>query len=226
MKKIIEISGENNALILEHEVSSPSTFIKVYNSRKRLIRHSRSSGRFFQFTAPQGKYIIETDGKIKSIKEDKKDLTQNLKKLYRYLEIDLPNNMLTLNGIPFYQTDDLGSFINRMVKDKKELQGYLETHYEKIAQKERKKLLSDEKVIEVLAGGGTAAEKTKIKKGLLDFNKERKRINATILKAKNANEMLNIVPKFPKSILTEIKVTNKKIAVKKPITKTKIQRKP
>ncbi|WP_271782133.1 hypothetical protein [Aquimarina algiphila] len=198
MKKIIEISGDNNTVTLEQEGNIQATYIKVYNLKKRLVRHSRSSGNRFQFTASPGKYIVETDGKLKIVEESKKDLSEPLKKMYKYLDIDLSNNMLKIKGIPFYQTNDIKTFIGRMVKDKNELQGYLEAHQERGIEKARKKIFSDSRVLEVMAGGGTAEEKANVKKELENFKKERLRITDELKKAKTTTEMLNITPKFTK----------------------------
>ncbi|EZH71835.1 hypothetical protein ATO12_05505 [Aquimarina atlantica] len=220
MKKIIEISGDNNTVTLEQEGNIQATYIKVYNLKKRLIRHSRSSGNRFQFTASPGKYILETDGKLKLVEESKKDLSQPLKEIYKHLEIDEPNNMLRLKGIPFYQTDDVKTFIGRMVKDKKELQGYLEAHQERDIEKARKKIFSDSRVLEVMAGGGTAEEKTTVKKELESFNKEKLRISNELKKAKTTTEMLNITPKFTKLAFNKTEGIKKSAQVTKKTTRT------
>lgn len=196
MKRIVQISDGNNTVKLKQKDGVTTSFFKIYDSRNKLLRHSRSSGGIFHLTGEPGKYIVESDGEFEIESESNRDLNSNFKKIYGHLDIDRKNNLLTLKGIPFYQTDNLESFIGKMVPDKRELQGYFEAQFDRKTKIAKDALLKDTRVFETLAGVGTPGEQNKIRKSIRDLNKERKRLSVALKSANTAKAMLKITPKF------------------------------
>ena len=196
MKKIIQISEGKNAITLKAKPATQASYIKIFNSQNQLIRHSRSLLNNLVISAPSGKYFIETDGDFDVGKEHNKDEKRSMKSLYKHLDIDLKNNMLILKGKPFYQTDDLSKFLNKMVKNKKELQGHFEAILKRAIRRERRKILMDGVALEALTGGSvTIAEKKKFENKIETIKKNEKKAITAIKKTTDAGEMLKVIPR-------------------------------
>jgi hypothetical protein len=198
MKKSIPITKPNNSFRATFK-KSPS-FVKLYDGKGKLLRHSRSSGKVFQFVGSLTNYTIESDAEIENITESKVDTAANFKAFYPFIELDSSKKRLFLGGMPFYETDNMATFLARMIKDEQELKGYFESYYQRRILSAKRRLLSSYNVIEMLIEGDETVKES-LKQTALRFNKELERVKSAIQQAKDAEELLSIELRLPETLV-------------------------
>ena len=213
MEKTISISRRHNQFSVK--LDGTQTYVKLKNSQGEVLRVSK--GKMTSphlYTVSEGKYFIETDGRIVESKSVKVEVLQNRTIKILGLEIETGKVIGFVDGKIIQGTST--EIVERGEASLEELKPGLVRHYEEKAIKEREAIISTKDLL--YASLGTKDDKTldSYKATITEFEKELNKATATIKNATSPQDIDQVRVVFPKEQVFE---TKKPASKKLPATK-------
>lgn len=214
MKKLAKIQDSDNGLRINLE--GGATFVKIFNNKGKLIRHSRFSNKqqVIFYEAP-AEYFVESDGKIGEIESENfgdRDPGQLAIKVQ-----DSDDNGVKSFSI-FGKTvspSRVEALVRKQVITDVQVKESIVNHFDEVGRKLKAEILTEEITKDLAIGAISSADKTKLKKEVEKVNTERERVKKIATDSNNITDLIKIKTKFDFGKITGSNVLKKASGNKK-----------